>query len=291
MNRGPILVAIAVACLAALGAAFAVASRASGPPPGVAEQAVHSRALDGALHFGVWVPRGYADHPRRHYPVVYALHGLPGDETAYRSLYFLVPTLERMNAQAIVVFPQGATSDDSDAEYRNLGPGRGWATALTQELPAAVAHRYRALDTRAARAIMGVSAGGYGAMILGLHNLDRYRVIESWSGYFHATTPDGTAPMQFARPTAAAAADAHRVLPIVAPTLRSRPTLLAFYTGNADPYPGFTAENRQFDRELTAAGVPHRFAVYRGGHDDALWLAHAQAWLGMALHALAPAAG
>ena len=288
MKRAPILVAAAVVCLAAV---LAVASRASAPPAGVVEQAVHSSALDGTLHFAVWVPHDYDTHPRRHYPVIYLLHGLPGDASSYRSLYFLVPTLERLDAQAIVVFAQGATSDDSDAEYRNLGPGRGWATALTRELPAAVAARYRTLRTRAGRAIVGVSAGGYGAVILGLHNLDRYAVIESWSGYFHATTPDGTAPMQFSQRSAAVAADAHNLVPIVAATLRSRRTLLAFYTGSADPYPGFTAENRQFDRELTAARVPHRFAVYRGGHDEALWLTHAQGWLGMALHALARAAG
>ncbi len=288
MKRGSILFG-AAASVAAVAAVLAVASRASDPPAGVHEQSVRSRALEGALHFAVWLPRGYAAHPRRRYPVVTMLHGLPGDASSYRSLYFVVPTLERMNAQAIVVFAQGARSDDSDAEYRDLGPGHAWATALTQELPAAVAARYRTLRTRAGNALVGVSAGGYGAVILGLHNLDRYAAIESWSGYFHATTPDGTGPMQFRQRSAAVAADAHSLVPLVAPTLRHRRTLLAFYTGDADPYPGFTAENRQFDRELTAAGVPHRFAVYHGGHDDGFWLAHAQGWLEMALHALAPA--
>ncbi len=290
MSRARLLVPVAAACLVALGVTVAVASRAPASQPAVLEQSFYSRAVDGALRFGVWLPRGYADHPRRRYPVLYLLHGLPAGEYSYRSLYFLVPTLERMNAQAIVVFPQGARPGDSDDEYRNLGSGRLWSTALTRELPAVVSSRFRTLGTRAGRGIVGVSAGGYGALILGLHHLGRYRVIESWSGYFHATTPDGSAPMEFTRPAAAVAADAHRVLPSVAATLRRRPTLLAFYTGSDDPYPGFTAENRQFSRELAEAGVRHRFAVYPGGHDTALWATHARAWLGMALHALASVA-
>jgi S-formylglutathione hydrolase FrmB len=250
---------------------------------------VHSRALEGTLRFGVWLPRSYARQPRHRYPVLYVLHGLPGDAASFQSLAFLVPLLDRLEPQAIVVFPQGARSDAPDDEYQDLGPGRDWETALTSELPAAVAARYRTLPGRNARGIVGISAGGYGAIILGLHHLARYAVIESWSGYFHPTTPDGSAPMRFARPGKAAAADAHRLVPGLASKLRQNPTLIGFFSGAADPYPGFTAENRAFDRELTAAGVPHRFAIYPGGHDVQLWLAHARDWLAQAFAALAPA--
>jgi enterochelin esterase-like enzyme len=254
----------------------------------IVETAIESRAVGGKLRFAVWLPPGYATHTRRHYPVLYVLHGLPGGATTYRSLLFLVPILDRLRAQALVVFPQAARVGDSDDEYLDLGPGRNWATALTRELPAAVAARFRTLPTRAARGIIGISAGGYGAAILGLHNLDRYRVIESWSGYFHATTPDGSAPMSLA-PGVAKWSDAHALVPRLATTLRRNPTLLAFYTGSEDPYPGFTTENRRFDGELSAAGIPHRFAVYPGGHNTALWLAHASGWFLLALQALAPA--
>ena len=46
---------------------------------------------------------------------------------------------------------------------------------------------------------MGLSAGGYGAVILGIHHLDRFSVIESWSGYFHPTDPTGTIALDRAR--------------------------------------------------------------------------------------------
>lgn len=286
----PVIV-VSLAALVTGSVAAAVAwSHLSRRVPGgrVVADSINSRAVDGPLRFAVWLPAGYATNVRRRYPVLYVLHGLPGDEMTYRSLLFLVPILDRLRAQALVVFPQGARAGDSDDEYLDLGPGRDWATALTHELPTAVDSRYRTLRSRSARGIIGISAGGYGAVVLGLHNLGRYGVIESWSGYFHATTPDGSAPMPLG-PRLAAWADVHRLVRRLATELRRMPTLLAFYTGSRDPYPGFTSENKRFDRELRAAGVPHRFVVYPGGHSAGLWLTHASDWLSLAMKALAPA--
>ena len=41
------------------------------------------------------------------------------------------------------------------------------------------------------RALVGLSAGGYGAVMLALHHLAAFSVVESWSGYFHPTDPAG----------------------------------------------------------------------------------------------------
>ena len=63
--------------------------------------------------------------------------------------------------------------------------------------------------------------------------------------------------------------------------LRRYPTFFAFYVGREDPT--FVADNERLDRELTAARVPHLFALYAGGHENSLWQAHATRWLGLAL--------
>lgn len=248
--------------------------------------AIYSHALEGVLHYEVWTPPGYSADGRKRYPVIYVLHGLPGDASSFRTLSYFTPTLNRLGAQAIVVAPQGARSDAPDDEYQNLGAGHDWETALSRELPAAIAARYRTLPGRDARAIVGMSAGGYGAMSIAFHHLGEYRVVESWSGYFHATSPDGSEPMSF--PTAASAqrANLHTLVGQVAREVRREPTLIAFYIGSSDPYPGFTSENRLFHRELAAAHVPHRFAVYAGGHDMTLWASHLAYWLGRALRTL-----
>jgi enterochelin esterase-like enzyme len=284
-----VLTCCAVAVVVALATAVRGGAReASSSESRLVQQQAESQAVGGTLNYAVYLPAGYDSHPKRRYPVIYALHGLPGDASSYLSLSFLAPELDRLHAQAIVVFPQGATDTESDDEYLDLGTDRNWETAITRDLPVDVARRYRVLSGRNATGIIGISAGGYGAAILGLHHLDRYRVVESWSGYFHATNADGSGPMSLAA-AKAAYANLHALVATVARQLRNRQTLIAFYTGASDPYPGFVAENRLFDRELSAANVPHRFAVYAGGHDSTLWLAHANDWLSQALKALAPA--
>ena len=140
---------------------------------------------------------------------------------------------------------------------------------------------------RTGRALVGVSAGGYGAMHLALQHLDQFSVVESWSGYFHPTDPTGTKPLDLGSAAANAHADVHRQLQSNRARLKSLPTYIAFYVGSDDSR--FLAENRQLNRELSQAGIPHVFRVYPGGHDQALWQRYAAPWLTLALDHLAPA--
>jgi enterochelin esterase-like enzyme len=79
----------------------------------------------------------------------------------------------------------------------------------------------------------------------------------------------------------------HSLLTNLARDEARRSTFLAFYVGADDDR--FRSENELLDRELTAVRVPHLFELYRGGHETALWLRHARAWLSLALaHLAAP---
>jgi enterochelin esterase-like enzyme len=148
---------------------------------------------------------------------------------------------------------------------------------------------YRTIPDHTGRAIIGVSAGGYGAMLLGLHHLARFSVIESWSGYFHPTDPSGTKGLDLGSAAANAAADVHRQLAVERGTLRSLKPFIAFYVGRDDTR--FRAENEQLNQELSRAGIPHVFRLYPGGHDQRLWQAYATPWLALALaHLDSPAA-
>ena len=142
------------------------------------------------MHARVVLPPGYSDSTKR-YPVIYFLHGLPANAAAYRGNDWLIDELERAGP-AILVIPQGARVGDRDPEYLNWGAGRNWETYVATEVPRYVDAHFRTIRSRSGRAIVGVSAGGYGAMILGLHHLAEFSVIESWSGYFHPTDPTGT---------------------------------------------------------------------------------------------------
>jgi putative tributyrin esterase len=250
------------------------------------ERAAYSPAVDGRLHLGVYLPADYGTSGMR-YPVVYFLHGLPAASTAYQGSSFLADALDRTGRRAIIVAPQGARDNDSDPEYLDWGPGRDWETAITRDIVHYVDSHFRTIASRRGRAIVGLSAGGYGAVLLALHHLRSFSVVESWSGYFHPTNPAGTAALDLGSATANARASAHSFVSTLRHSFARNPTFFAFYVGRADRR--FHDENVRLDRELDGAGIGHVFHVYAGGHRQSVWQAHAAAWLDLAVRHLSPA--
>lgn len=257
--------------------AVGVASGAVEKGQTIRDERVVSVALGGRVHALVVLPPGYA-RSRTRYPVVYFLHGLPAGSSAYRNRWVARALADV--GPAILVEPQGARDSDRDAEYLDWGRGRNWATYVTKEVPEHVDAHFRTIRSRRGRALIGLSAGGYGATMLGLNNLDRFAVIESWSGYFHPTDPTGTRAI-----TGRAGANVHRLIASLRRDERLRPTFLAFYVGRGDQR--FRVENAQFARELHRARIPHVFAIYEGAHETSLWKRHARSWLALALAHLA----
>jgi enterochelin esterase-like enzyme len=264
------------------GALLSAAAAAAGPDRSrVQDDHFHSFALGGTLHFQVYLPAEYGTTERR-YPVVYFLHGLPSGATAYQGAGFVEQALDQVGRPAILVAPQGARWNEPDPEYVDHHPGDEWATAIARELPVIVDSLYRTLPTRAGRAIVGLSAGGFGAMHIGLAHLGTFSVVESWSGYFHPTDPTGTKAIDLGPDN-----DVHQQLLATRDRLRRLQTTIAFYVGDGDSR--FVAENRRLNLELSGSRVPHVFRVYSGGHEQRLWQRHATAWLSLALAHLAPA--
>jgi S-formylglutathione hydrolase FrmB len=270
LPRHAVVVAAALICVAGSPAAVLHQDRD-------VDEGITSVALRGTVHARVILPASYDESNVSRYPVVYFLHGLPANAASYRGSTWLASVMAQVG-DAILVLPQGARDSDTDPEYLNWGAGRDWETYIGRELPTYIDSHFRTIRSRAGRAIAGLSAGGYGATIVGLHNPAAFSVIESWSGYFHPTDPTGTKPL-----AREAATSAHTLVS----DLRGRATYFAFYVGRADSR--FLAENLQLDRELRAAGAAHVFEVYKGSHETALWQSHAVAWLRLALAHLAPA--
>jgi putative tributyrin esterase len=248
------------------------------------ERAIYSPAVAGRLSLAVYLPANYATSGKR-YPVVYFLHGLPAVAGSFRGADFLARALASSGRRAIIVAPQGARDNDSDPEYLDWGPGRNWETAITRDVVGYVDSHLRTISTRRGRAIVGLSAGGYGAVMLALHHLPAFSVVESWSGYFHPTDPAGEQALDLGSAQANANASAHAFVKTLRRGFARRPTFFAFYVGSGDVR--FRNENRVFHRELAAAGVPHLFRIYPGGHDQSVWVAHAQRWLAVAVDHLA----
>jgi enterochelin esterase-like enzyme len=261
---------------------LAPAAQKRSPSPRAVELTCPAPALDGTLRARAYLPAGYAKS-RRRYPVIYFLHGLPTGPQAYTGNGFVAAAIAGGLRQAIVVTPQGARAPDSDDEYLNQGPGEDWPATIAVDLPRCVDTRFRTIASRDARALLGLSAGGYGAVNIGLRYLGTFAAVESWSGYFEATDPSGRHILNLGSRPANAAARAPRDAELRA-QLVHRPTFIGFYVGNQDQ---FLPDNLAYDAALRQQHIRHTFAVYPGGHTDQLWSREAHRWLGYALDWLA----
>jgi enterochelin esterase-like enzyme len=238
-----------------------------------------SAALDGRLPAVVYLPAGYPNGSS-HYRVIYFLHGLPANPDSYTTNAFVAAALSSKE-HAIVVAPQGARDADSDREYLDWDAAEDWPQAIAHDLPRCIDKRFRTIANRFGRALIGLSAGGYGAFNIGLRNLSTFAAVESWSGYFVATDPSGDHVLNLGSARANQAATVPSG-PDLKSEVKTWPSLIAFYVGNQDTR--FLNMNRQFDAKLTATGVVHTFHVYSGGHSATLWHNRAPAWLSMALN-------
>ena len=243
---------------------------------GVEQQiTVRSPALGGRRQqVVVYLPPGYAANPQRRYPVLYLLHGFPGRPLAFLETVRMGVVEDALVARGaqplILVMPFGSTGTFTDKEWVD-GPGRGnaWGTFVARDLVRAIDARYRTIRSGSARAIGGLSEGGYGAIDIALRHPGEFRVVESWSGY---ELPDRLRSVFGPNLGLLPANDPMTALPQLAPRLRALGTRFWIYSGRSDP---LRVQNEQFAAELARAHVAHRYFEAPGGHNWALWREHA----------------
>jgi len=232
---------------------------------------VRSPALGGRRQqVVVYLPPGY-DTSTQRYPVLYLLHGFPGRPWAFLDTVRMGVVeddlVARHEAQPLIlVMPYGSTGQFTDEEWANgVSPDNGWATFVWRDVVRAVDHRFRTIPKASARAIAGLSEGGYGAINIALHRPDEFGVVESWSGY---ERPDAIRSIFGAGLQLLPQNDPMTMLPRVAPELRARGTYFWIYSGRSDK---LRLQNRAFARELTRLHIAHRYFEPGGGHNWALW--------------------
>lgn len=115
----------------------------------------------GALRANVLLPDGYS--PDRAYPVLYLLHGISDDFSAWASPSRGDVLRTVAGLHAIVVMPEGGRGFYVNWRERQ---GRDWERYVLEEVIPEVERRYRILPGRQHRTIAGASMGGYGALRL-----------------------------------------------------------------------------------------------------------------------------
>ncbi len=231
----------------------------------------YSPALRREAKYLVFLPAGYS--PSRRLPVFYGLHGMPGRPLAFTVNAAIEPRLERLIDAGrvppmILVFPDGRIDGRiaTDSEWANTPAGR--FESYVVDVVHDVDHRFATLPDRQDRVIAGLSAGAYGAVNIGLHEIALFGAIQVWSGYF-TETHDGV----FAHATAATMAydspiDYARTM---RRALRRFPLRVFLYSGLGDPLHGQTPP---MAAALRAEGAEVQEAIYPGGHNWNLWSSH-----------------
>jgi enterochelin esterase-like enzyme len=233
---------------------------------------VQSAAIGGrSQRVVVYLPPGYDQSATRRYPVFYLLHGFPGDPDGFvRTIRVGVveDTLlaKRRMLPTILVMPFGSSGVFTDKEWANgIHPHQGWETFLARDVVGAVDRQFRTIRSGSARALGGLSEGGYASLNIGLHRPGEFHVLESWSGYEKA---DDVKSIFGGRPSLLARNSPLLTLSQVAPQLRRERAYVWFYTGSKD---GLRQQNARFAEELARVHVRHDFFLSAGGHNWAVW--------------------
>ncbi len=140
----------------------------------------HSAAIDRTTKYNILLPRDY-DASGDRYPVLYLLHGLTQNYTAW-GLSNGAPFYGGLYDDLIVVMPDAGNSWYTNWEKSEDGQKNNWADHIVQDVVNHVDWNYRTIARREGRAITGLSMGGYGALILGLRNPDMFIAIGTTSG-------------------------------------------------------------------------------------------------------------
>ncbi len=240
-----------------------------GPRGAVTHHFYHSALIGDDRDFYVYTPPNYDPRRAEPYPVLYLLHGLGDEASGWLTVGAANIILDNLINQGkakpmIMVNMLGYGTPDGPAGAMAAAMIPTFARALVEEVMPQVETRYHAARDRGRRAIAGLSMGGAESIYTGLHYLDRFAYIGSFSGAFVMWPRDaaGEAPAQPA-PAAGAAgggrggramtdADFAKNFPDVTAKVNDRLKLLWIACGTEDRLMGV---NRQFKGWLKAKEV------------------------------------
>jgi enterochelin esterase-like enzyme len=129
---------------------------------------------------------------RRRYPVVYLLHGMRGAPSEYWNALDLADVADGLISSGesppfIAVMPVGGPLvHPSGGEWAGV-----WEEYVANDVVPWVDGHLPAIPAARERALEGLSAGGYGAVDIGLRHPGLFGTLGSWAGYFAPVFQDG----------------------------------------------------------------------------------------------------
>lgn len=289
----------------------------------VRTESLWSQALGITKKLVVYLPPSYADAvPSRRYPLAVYLHGAFGSEIDWTVQGSLAATMDSLveagMPEMIVVMPDGDDGwwttwhglNDVSACRRTprqenadtyCVPWPKYDDYVVHDVLAFADSAFRTVPTRGARAIAGLSMGGYGAISIAARHPQTFSVAVSHSGVLRPAlmadsstiASTGAVTMRDARTRdelrSASGARWQRIEPAfgsdsVSWMSRDPSRLIERLRARGDPLPSLFVDvgtedyllpmNRSFRDRMAALQVPLRYAEWPGRHDWPYWRAH-----------------
>jgi S-formylglutathione hydrolase FrmB len=253
--------------------------------------ALKSRILGETVHYCVLLPPGYdsepASQPPQRYPVLYFLHGLgESEQTLFKTGgWNVIEDLRQQHkiGDFLIVTPEAKASF-----YVNSADGKvRYSDFFLQEFMPYIETKYRIRRERKARAITGISMGGYGALRFAFADPGMFSAVSAQSAALITQSPkelndamhSGTSLGKLLGPVFGN--------PINVPHWRENSPFsliwenrtsigslsIYFNCGREDDY-GFEAGATALDHQLQEEHIAHEFYLYPGNHSASYFAAH-----------------
>ena len=209
---------------------FTTAIAADAPAGAMEKITVRGAALAGNLSGDtadrkvyVYLPPGYAKDKRKHFPVIYFLHGFGQDSDFYAKTLGWPQTIDRGLATAslpgmIVVMPDAMTPYGGSMYSNSITTG-DWEAFVAKDLVAYIDRHYRTFARREARGLSGHSMGGYGTLRIAMKYPEVFGSLYAMSAC--CLDPRGASPTDADLEKLATPADVEKIERIGRTTLAS----------------------------------------------------------------------
>jgi len=235
----------------------------------VHDGAFHSSALDREMKYRILLPCTYQRGSGR-FPVLYLLHGLYGDYLNWDTRTNL--ELYASKYQMIVVTP-----DAGDSWYTNSATDakEKFEDYIAKDIVAEIDGKFRTIRSRHARAIAGLSMGGYGALKVALRYHEDFAFAGSLSGALNASLDLSEQQPAFrdqllkvfGTSGSATRAD-NNVFSMIQSASANDIPYFYLACGSAD---AFLPVNREFVAQLSARAAAYEYHETAGGHAWDYW--------------------
>jgi len=249
--------------------------------------ALNSRILKQAVRYCVLLPPNYDTAAGKRFPVLYFLHGLGDNEQTLINTggWDLIDNLRRQRqiGDFLIVTPEGKRS----FYINSVGGSSNYGDFFLREFMPAIERKYRTPAGRNARAITGMSMGGYGALRLAFAYPQLFSAVSAQSPALITESPQQlNAAMGSGSPLLEMLADIFGRPINVSHWRQNNPFLLAtknkiairklaiyFNCGSNDNY-GFEKGAQALHQQLQAEGIAHEYHLYPGDHSLPYFLTH-----------------